>query len=248
MKRVILANTNREPVKTYRNDRNPNKYVEVKKGNDGHSYIRQYMEWDTEDGKVKNYMGSKTNRGKYHRTTQETINQILEDYTEVIDNETENGEITQVISASKSYVYHDCRIYNTGNGFVVYQDNKAISPEFATADEAEEFVDDECSGTPVEAATLTSRSFHKFLRSKQAPRSLKSVAADLLYQWYKNEGASIDDITYEDVGEMANAADDDLDRATVFYAMGYWNSDDYKETLQASGFDEDEIASIMRGR
>lgn len=96
--------------------------------------------------------------------------------------------------------------------------------------------------------TFTSNDFHKFLKSREASRPLKSVAADLLAQWYNNAGSSADNITYTAIGEMANAADDDLDRATVFYAMGYWNSGDFVESLRGMQFDEDEIKSIMRGR
>lgn len=82
MKRMVIqAATATEKV--YQNKRNPNKFVEVKKGSDGHSYVRQYMKWDTEEGTVKNYNASKSNRGRYYRATQQTINQILEDYTEV---------------------------------------------------------------------------------------------------------------------------------------------------------------------
>ena len=82
MKRIIIkAATATEKV--YQNKRNPNKFVEVKKGADGHSYVRQYMKWDTDNGEVKNYNASKSNRGRYYRATQKTINQILEDYVEV---------------------------------------------------------------------------------------------------------------------------------------------------------------------
>ena len=163
-----------------------------------------------------------------------------------------------ICASTKSYAYRNCRIYNTGNGFVVYKDGKQVSGEFLTSDEAEDFVSDSAAVEPVdysvdatsavEASTLTGSDFRKFLRSKEASRPLKSVAGDLLAQWYNREGASIKDVTYSDIGEMANAADDDLDRATVFYAIGYWNSDDFKESLRAMQFDEDEIADIMRGR
>lgn len=47
-----------------------------------------------------------------------------------------------ICATTKSYVYHNYRIHNTGNGFVVYDRNKAISPEFITSDEAEEFIDE----------------------------------------------------------------------------------------------------------
>ena len=70
-------------IRTYRNNRNPNKYIEVKKGNDGHSYARQYLKWETPQGEVKNYMGARTSRGRYFRHRQDSIAQMLEDYTEV---------------------------------------------------------------------------------------------------------------------------------------------------------------------
>lgn len=85
MKRVIVqaSASKADSEKVYQNKRNPNKFVEVKKTSDGHSYVRQYMKWDTDNGTVKNYNASKSNRGRYYRATQQTINQILEDYTEV---------------------------------------------------------------------------------------------------------------------------------------------------------------------
>lgn len=98
----------------------------------------------------------------------------------------------------------------------------------------------------VRCASLTPKQFYKFLKSTEAPKSIKAVAANLLQQWYKNEGKSIKDITYQDIGQVANVADDDLDRAMVFYAMGYWNSEDFKEALEGIGYDADEIESIMR--
>ena len=84
----VTASQERGTVQTYRNRRNPNKYIEVKKGNDGHSYACQYMEWDRPDGKVKNYTGAKdAKRGRYSRARRDTINQMLEDY-DVIESST----------------------------------------------------------------------------------------------------------------------------------------------------------------
>lgn len=81
MYRVIKASTE---IRTFQNRQNPNKFVEVKKSNDGHSYMRQYMQWDTDNGTVKNYTGAKdAKRGRYSRATQQTINQVLEDYDEI---------------------------------------------------------------------------------------------------------------------------------------------------------------------
>lgn len=82
MKRYLRSNTS-QPDHTYQNRRNPNKFIETKKYNDGHTVARQYMEWDTPEGVVRNYNGSKTNRGRYHRTTQHTRDMMLEDYDEI---------------------------------------------------------------------------------------------------------------------------------------------------------------------
>lgn len=84
-KKPVMANANKptDNVRTYRNNRNPNKYIEVKKADDGHSYARQYLKWDTPRGEVKNYMGARTSRGRYFRHDKQSIEQMLEDYTEV---------------------------------------------------------------------------------------------------------------------------------------------------------------------
>lgn len=95
---------------------------------------------------------------------------------------------------------------------------------------------------------LTARDFQKFLRSTEAPRSIKTVAADLLQQWYNNEHAFIEDITYDDVLDMADTADDQLDRAMVFYAVGYHSADDFREALEDLDFSKDEIDRMMRGK
>lgn len=81
MKRIIIA----KEVTTYQNRRNPNKFIEVKKENDGHNAMRQYMKWDTEDGEVQNYTGAKdAKRGRFSRARKGTIDQTLEDYDEVV--------------------------------------------------------------------------------------------------------------------------------------------------------------------
>ena len=85
----VTASQERGTVQTYRNRRNPNKYIEVKKGNDGHSYARQYMEWDSPNGKVKNYTGAKdAKRGRYSRARRDTIDQMLDDYDRIDDTPT----------------------------------------------------------------------------------------------------------------------------------------------------------------
>lgn len=83
MKRYIRSNEYKGELELYQNKKNKNKYIEVKKGNDGHTFFRQFMYWNTEDGPVKNYSGSKTNRGRFHRETQASLNKILKDYRRV---------------------------------------------------------------------------------------------------------------------------------------------------------------------
>jgi len=73
-----------DDVRTFQNKRNPNKYLESKKYKDGHTVSRQYMKWDTDRGEVKNYMGSKSNRGRWHRMNQRTLNDVVQDdYDEI---------------------------------------------------------------------------------------------------------------------------------------------------------------------
>lgn len=99
-RKSIKANASPEGVELYRNLRNENKYIEVKHSNDGHTYFRQFMYWNMEDGPVKNYNGSKTNRGRFHRVRQDTLKGILEDYEQVDDVHTEMDvlESTQIPS------------------------------------------------------------------------------------------------------------------------------------------------------
>ena len=77
-----------DEVRTYRNKRNENKYLETKKYKDGHTVHRGYMKWDTPRGEVKNYMGSKSNRGRWFRTNKNTLNDIVQDDYEEITSST----------------------------------------------------------------------------------------------------------------------------------------------------------------
>lgn len=71
-------------VRTYRNRRNENKFIETKKYKDGHSVARQYMKWETPEGTVKNYSGAKdAKRGRWHRAGKQSQELMLEDYDEV---------------------------------------------------------------------------------------------------------------------------------------------------------------------
>ncbi len=90
MKRFIKGNVTSatSDVRTYQNRRNENKFIETKKYKDGHSVARQYMRWDTPEGEVKNYTGSKSNRGRWFRAGQHTRDMMLDDYDEVVVDET----------------------------------------------------------------------------------------------------------------------------------------------------------------
>lgn len=80
MKKYIRSTSD----KTYQNTRNPNKFIETRKYDDGHTVARQYMKWDTPEGEVKNYTGAKdAKRGRYYRANKDTLNSMLEDYDEV---------------------------------------------------------------------------------------------------------------------------------------------------------------------
>lgn len=65
-------------IKTYRNRRNDNKYIDVKHTNDHHYLWRQRMVW----GKITNHVG--TPKGGFRRMNKKAINEVLEDY-EVVE-------------------------------------------------------------------------------------------------------------------------------------------------------------------
>lgn len=78
--RIIKASSD----KTYQNKKNPNKFIETRKYDDGHTVARQYMKWETPDGEVKNYTGAKdAKQGRYHRASKATLDSMLEDYDEI---------------------------------------------------------------------------------------------------------------------------------------------------------------------
>lgn len=64
-------------VDTYRNKRNPNKYVEVHRDGYGHRSAKQYMHWDEND--VTNPTGD----GNLHRWRKGNMDELLEDYDPV---------------------------------------------------------------------------------------------------------------------------------------------------------------------
>ena len=74
MKRWIHSATE---VKTYRNKRNPNKYLEVHRDGYGHQSAKQYMEWK------ENGVNNPTGDGNLHRWYKGNIDELLEDYEEV---------------------------------------------------------------------------------------------------------------------------------------------------------------------
>lgn len=111
MKKVIAGNE----VTTFRNKRNENKYIQRKKYDDGHTYARQYMEWDTPEGVVHNPMGTK--KGGYHRFAQTRLNDVLDDYDEV-------EECNNVYGSAINDMYANS--YETAIGNVIKELNKRL--------------------------------------------------------------------------------------------------------------------------
>lgn len=113
MKRYIKSDASNvddsNSVRTYQNRKNENKFIETKKYNDGHSVARQYMKWDTPEGEVKNYMGSKSNRGRWFRAGQHTRDMMLEDYDEITSSyDVDYGDHWEHVNSKKELT----RIYN----------------------------------------------------------------------------------------------------------------------------------------
>ena len=80
MKRYVKSASD----KTFQNKQNPNKFIETRRYDDGHTVARQYMKWDTPNGEVKNYNGAKdAKHGRYHRANKATLDSMLEDYDEI---------------------------------------------------------------------------------------------------------------------------------------------------------------------
>ncbi len=66
-------------IKSYHNKRNPHKFIDVKHTADRHYMWRQRMVWDNG---VINPVG--TPKGGFRRQNKRTIDEVLEDYDEVI--------------------------------------------------------------------------------------------------------------------------------------------------------------------
>ena len=69
-------------IKTYRNKRNPHKFIQMKKYACGNYYFRQFMHWDTERGPVTNFMSSR--RGAFVRNGVRTLGPVLRDDYELV--------------------------------------------------------------------------------------------------------------------------------------------------------------------
>ena len=69
-------------IKTYRNKRNPNKYLEVHNDGHYHNSLKQYMFWSKNpDGAVlSNPIKNVTGDRKLHRWRKENLNVLLEDH------------------------------------------------------------------------------------------------------------------------------------------------------------------------
>lgn len=63
----------------YINNRNRNKYLLVRHYKDGHTVVKQYMEWSNG---VRNYTGSslRSKNGKFSRISKSALMDLLEDY------------------------------------------------------------------------------------------------------------------------------------------------------------------------
>ena len=77
-------------IRTYRNKRNPNKFIEVHNDGHYHNSVKQYIYWEANviTGErllkpVKNLLGDR----KLHRWRKANLNELLEDYEEVKINE-----------------------------------------------------------------------------------------------------------------------------------------------------------------
>lgn len=95
-----LQNTRTPEYALYQNKKNRNKYIEVKRSADGHSWFRPFVYWNTDRGPVKNYIGSKTNRGRYRRATKDTLQKVLDEYIQVDDVHAEYDDPADLMSAT----------------------------------------------------------------------------------------------------------------------------------------------------
>ena len=68
-------------IKSYRNNRNENKYIDVKRTVDRHYMWRQRMSWSNG---VTNYLGGHP-KGGFHRVRKSWMDEVMEDYTEVME-------------------------------------------------------------------------------------------------------------------------------------------------------------------
>ena len=73
-------------IRTFRNRRNPNKFIEVHNDGHYHNSVKQYMYWQKNvvTGEqlakpVKNFLGDR----RLHRWRKANLNELLEDYEEV---------------------------------------------------------------------------------------------------------------------------------------------------------------------
>lgn len=63
-------------IKTYRNKRNKNKYIEVHNDGHYHNSVKQFMKWSNG---VKNLLGDRC----LHRWRKVNLNELLKDYKEI---------------------------------------------------------------------------------------------------------------------------------------------------------------------
>ena len=71
-------------IYVYQNNRNENKFIELKRTDCGHFYYRQFMKWKTDNGVVLNHLvySKKTKTGLWLKTTKWFVLQVLKsDYS-----------------------------------------------------------------------------------------------------------------------------------------------------------------------
>lgn len=71
---------NKMKIEVWRNNRNENKYFNLKHYKDGHYYFKPYMAFS--NGVINN-LGQRLNHDRYFRTSKRWFDMIQEDYTKI---------------------------------------------------------------------------------------------------------------------------------------------------------------------
>lgn len=87
-------------VDTYRNKRNPNKYVEVHRDGYGHRSAKQYMHWDETD------LTNPTGDGNLHRWSKGNMDELLDDY-EPVESDTFPADVYDDAEEDDFTIFYD---------------------------------------------------------------------------------------------------------------------------------------------